>query len=79
MKFPHIIIVGLKWKMIMSIINKNLSRTKSKADPFIISKSMLTPFKNTSRRTPENRLLGIRFVKLNSGNSQTSSKNVIQS
>lgn len=34
-----------------------------------LKKEMLTPFKNTSRRTPENRLLGIRFVKLNSGGS----------
>lgn len=58
----------------MSITNRNKTQNYKINQililcTFNIQNEMLTPFKNTSRRTPENRLLGIRFVKLNSGNS----------
>ena len=75
-EFPHVIIVGLKWKtviltFVMSVLWKRW-KLNIKSSPRACM-HQLTPFKNTSRRTPENRLLGIKICRTKSNLSiQTS-------
>lgn len=67
MELSHIIIIRLK-KNKTTNCRSEMSRNGNcfgKHTSRNREKDKLTPFKNTSLRTPENRLLGIRFVKLN--------------
>lgn len=75
-EFPHVIIVGLEWKtaVLTSVLSDLRKRRKlnRKRSPKVCM-HQLTPFKNTSRRTPENRLLGIKICRTKSNlSTQTS-------